>query len=80
MAWMTVYGPCCLCGGLFHFNADQVPSIRGAYREGKFKPDPAGTKEPVCESCMALINAERAKHGLEPFPILPDAYEAQQVA
>jgi len=35
-----------------------------------------GLREPLCRSCMDRINAKRADMGLDPFPILPDAYEA----
>lgn len=57
-------GTCAACGRLFMFNPVRVPSVRIN-----------GEREPVCEACMNAANVERTKRGLEPFPILPDAYE-----
>lgn len=69
--YMFVMGPCFACKRVFSFNADFVPSF----------PDPnTGVKEPVCGNCMRLVNEKRAANGLEPFSILPGAYEPQEVA
>ena len=68
MSYMWVTGPCAACGRLFDFNADKVPSVRVN-----------GKREPVCEDCMTTVNAKRQAMGLEPFPILPGAYEPEEV-
>jgi hypothetical protein len=69
MAYMSVIGACYACKRPFSFNADRVPSI-----------PIDGVREPICEDCMAMINAKRKEKGLEPFAILPGAYEPEEVA
>ena len=68
MAFMVCTASCICCNTLFNFNPDLVPSLR--YQ---------GNKEPVCRACVEWANAERVKKGLKPFPILPGAYEPQEV-
>jgi hypothetical protein len=63
--YVFAMGGCICCGRLFSFNPNSVPSTSAI----------TGSREPVCQSCMAVINERRAAAGLEPFPILPDAYE-----
>lgn len=65
MGFALCTGTCAACHRLFMFNPVRVPSVRIN-----------GEREPVCEACMRAANVERAKRGLEPFVILPDAYEA----
>lgn len=65
MGFMMVLGECFACHRLFHFNPHQVPSFRG---------------EPVCADCMARVNTKREAMGLAPHPILPGAYEPEEVA
>ncbi len=72
MGYVTCMGPCCNCGRVFTYNPNKVPSIR--VKNGK--PDPEGSREPVCEPCMTTGNERRKAQGLEPFPVNPDAYEA----
>lgn len=60
------FGACICCGKTFGFNPVSVPSTAAI----------TGKKEPVCEDCMGVINEKRKAKGLEPFPILPDAYGA----
>ncbi len=50
---------------MISFNPNKVPSIRIN-----------GRREPVCRPCVELANRERAKRGLQPFEIAPDAYDA----
>lgn len=69
MAFMSAIGPCICCGRPFSFNPEKVPSTRAI----------TGTREPVCRSCMDALNAKREAAGLPPFPILPDAYTAEEV-
>jgi hypothetical protein len=66
MGFVFCAGACITCGRLFTFNPVRVPSTRAF----------TGEREPVCQSCMGIINAKRAEQGLPPFEIPPDAYEA----
>lgn len=69
MGYMIAMGPCCICRQVFSFNPELVPSIRIN-----------GEREPVCRSCMEQGNAIRREKGLQPFAILPGAYEPEEVA
>lgn len=69
MAFMSAIGPCICCGRLFSFNPERVPSTSAI----------TGKREPVCRDCMDAINAKRKTMGLDPFPILPDAYSGEEV-
>lgn len=69
MSYMSALGPCICCGTVFSFNPERVPSTRAI----------TGSREPVCRSCMEAANAKRAAMGLEPHPILPGAYDAEEV-
>lgn len=64
MGYALAMGLCINCGRLFSFNPNSVPSIRVR-----------GVREPVCRDCMAAANRARVANGLEPLPILPDAYD-----
>ena len=55
--------PCLVCGHMFAFNPDKVPSHRVD-----------GKREPICSVCMETGNAERVRLGKPPHPIHPDAY------
>jgi len=66
MGYVFCTGACITCRRVFSFNPVRVPSTT-AFN---------GQREPVCRSCMDLINAKRAEKGLEPFAIHDDAYEA----
>jgi hypothetical protein len=68
MAYMLCVGHCICCKRVFSFNPDRVPSTRAI----------TGSKEPVCQLCMAMLNAKRQAAGLEPFPIMPGAYDAEE--
>ena len=68
MAFMQCIGGCINCGRLFHFNPERVPSITVN-----------GQREPVCAACMDNANAKRKFLGLPPWPILPGAYDAEEV-
>lgn len=69
MAYMSVLGECAVCHKAFYYNADKVPSTSVF----------TGTREPVCRSCMDLLNERRKNLGIEPFPILDGAYEDEEV-
>lgn len=64
MGYAFAMGTCLACKRVFTFNPLRVPSITVA-----------GSREPVCLSCMTLANAKRKEMGLEPHAIHPDAYE-----
>jgi hypothetical protein len=68
MGFMTAMAPCFGCGRVFGFNPERVPSIRVD-----------GVRQPVCEDCMERANAQREAQGLEPHPIMPGAYEAEEL-
>jgi len=66
MGYCIAFSPCLVCGRVFGCNPRAVPS---------FTRDPAVGREPICQSCMTAINAERERRGLPPHPIRPDAYD-----
>lgn len=68
MGWLYVIGGCFVCGGTFAFHPDLVPS----------HPDDEGIRQPICESCVTLINRKRAELGVTQWPVHPDAYEPQE--
>ena len=63
--YMIAVSGCYVCGGMFSYNVDLVPSF----------PDERGINQPICAKCIKTINEERAKKGNPPFTILPGAYE-----
>lgn len=68
MAWLTCMGACVVCGKLFEFNPELVPSVLVN-----------GRKEPVCRTCIETANPKRKAKGLPEIPILPGAYDPQEV-
>lgn len=66
MSYALMMGPCFACGQPFSFNPIRVPSFR----------DQNGTRQPVCEHCMNLVNAKREQRGLPKHTWPADAYEA----
>lgn len=64
MGYMTAMGKCFGCRQLFSFNPVRVPSFKG---------------EPVCETCMTVVNERRTATGLAPHPVMAGAYEAEEV-
>lgn len=68
MGYMMIYAPCVVCKKPFASNPNKVPSFRVN-----------GVKEPICKSCLDLVNEKRKEKGLEPFPPpLPGAYEPEE--
>jgi hypothetical protein len=65
MGYAMVTSPCVICKAIFSYNPHRVPSIRRA---------PEHPREPVCASCMHYANELRAKRGLPPLAIDPEAY------
>jgi hypothetical protein len=63
MIYMIAIGNCVVCGNLFSFNPEKVPSIRIN-----------GEKEPICRSCMERVNALKREKGIPEFEIPKDAY------
>lgn len=56
-------GTCLACKKTFTFHPSFVPALGG---------------EPVCESCMELVNEKRKAMGLDPHPIHPRAYDVAE--
>lgn len=69
MGFMSALSACYGCRQVFSYNPERVPSIRVN-----------GVREPICESCVEAANPERAKNGLPPIVVLPDAYTGAEVA
>jgi hypothetical protein len=82
--------PCFTCGRLFTYNPHLVPSVPidpetrhplDVDEHGNTQPiDPAAAaravKQPLCSTCITLVNERRVARGDEPIYIFPDAYEA----
>jgi hypothetical protein len=67
MGYVFATSPCMGCDRVFNYNPMRVPSC----------VDPrTGTKEPICEICVARVNPLRIANGLEPIVPLPGAYDA----
>jgi hypothetical protein len=60
VGWVMVTGRCFGCGAVFSFNPHRVPSYDG---------------EPICRSCMTVVNRRRRKAGLDLWPVYEDSYE-----
>lgn len=73
MGHYFVLGPCLVCHQPFTYNPDLVPSHPA--RGGLPSTDPADPKEPICESCIAEINAARREAGRPEWTVLSGAYE-----
>lgn len=69
---MFVMAPCLRCGTVFSFNPERVPSLRV---NAAGLPDPAGTRQPICQSCWDDRQAYRRGQGLAEEALLPGAYE-----
>jgi hypothetical protein len=65
MGYAIAYGQCFGCKKTFSFNPMRVPSI-----------NIGGTKEPICKTCVTLVNPIREKNGLPLIIPAADAYEA----
>jgi hypothetical protein len=70
---------CCICGSIFSFNLELVPSVVGLYDDAGFHVDPAGKREPICLSCMNRGNELRRRNGKKPFAIPAGAYESEEI-
>jgi hypothetical protein len=68
MAFMQCISPCLVCRNAFSYNPELVPSLRVN-----------GVRQPICRDCIELANKMRVERGLNPHPVLPGAYEAQEV-
>lgn len=64
MGYMAVMGSCFVCKTLFSFSPSKVPSYKG---------------DPICATCIKVVNAKRAAAGLPTWPVLPGAYDADEV-
>ena len=57
-------GPCFVCGRIFTFNVELVPSYEN---------------RPICEQCITHANEIREKAGAKLWPVDPRAYEPREV-
>lgn len=76
--YVQVLGPCLVCREPFTYNPVKVPShpARRGPNGLEASTDPSDPKEPICEGCITIINAERAKLGEPTWTVAPGAYEA----
>jgi hypothetical protein len=65
MGYYLCAGVCIRCGQVFSFNPVRVPSIVIN-----------GVRQPICLSCVEIINPMRAKLGQPKIEPLPGAYDA----
>jgi hypothetical protein len=65
MGYAFCTSPCIGCGRVFNYNPVRVPSVTIK-----------GSREPICETCVARANPLRIANGLEPIVPLPGAYDA----
>lgn len=64
--------PCLICGKLFRFHPNKVPSI--PIKDGK--PHPDGIKMPLCKDCVDnVVNPVRIQKGLPIIEYASDAYK-----
>jgi hypothetical protein len=80
MAFMACIGNCIGCGAIFSFNPQRVPSVPVRYEAERLVPDPSGTRQPICQSCVARWNVIRKSKGIPEIITLPGAYEAEEIA
>lgn len=65
MTFMFMLAECHRCRQMFQSNPALVPTVR----------DSAGVKQPMCASCVRVIQALQVSMGLAPWPDpLPGAY------
>ena len=69
---VSASGQCYGCKRTFSFNRERVPSI---HVNAQGKPDPKGTREPICRECVERASPRRIANGLPPIVILEGAYE-----
>lgn len=62
--FVLAIGQCFGCKQNFSFNPVRVPSVIVN-----------GSKEPICQECVARANPLRKANGLKPIVPLPGAYE-----
>jgi len=75
MGYALCMSACYGCGRVFSYNPHLVPSITPpAGRPG------AGTRQPICETCVTRANPIRVANGLAPIQILDGAYEPMDEA
>jgi hypothetical protein len=65
LGYVSAMSPCIACGVVFSYNPMRVPSSTAL----------TGRREPICTQCFERLNALRVSKGLEPWSLLPGAYE-----
>jgi hypothetical protein len=68
MGYVFASGPCFVCGDVFSFSAERVPSI--------IVDD---VRRPICSDCVEVVNREREAAGNPPIVPLPGAYDPDEV-
>lgn len=71
MGYAVAFSPCVSCGHPFTYNPLKVPSVTIPKSQGG-----TGTREPICEACVARVNPIRVANGLAPIVPAPGAYDA----
>lgn len=72
MGHAFLIGICFGCKQPFNFHPHKVPSIRV---NDQGLQDPNGTREPICQTCVDVVNPGRVQLGLAPIEVPPGAYE-----
>lgn len=80
MPFMHAIGFCIACGNIFSFNPERVPCIRASRATGKLVVDPSADREPICRNCFERQNAIRREMGNPEVPLLPGAYDPEEIA
>lgn len=65
MGYALAMSACIGCGQIFSYNPMRVPSLTVK-----------GTREPICQRCVDVVNPQRIKKGLQPIVPHADAYTA----
>lgn len=61
--YYSALASCYGCGGLMSFNPVKVPSLRVD-----------GERQPICETCVGIVNSKRRAAGVPEFEIPEGAY------
>lgn len=67
MGYATCIAPCLICRVPFSFHPTFVPSF-----------DVGRGREPICRSCLDVVNAKRAEKNLPAFEAHPRAYDVAE--
>lgn len=81
MGYVSGVGFCGICGQVFTFNPERVPTfpIDLSRPPGLTRLSTEGSAEPVCHPCFDLTNELRKESGLEPNVHLSGAWDGQEI-